>query len=111
MDNLHVRLNLDPGKENKIYHHHSSKEHVKISRIAKFGWQMLKNTENIASRSLRILYIFILRTEKSYHFRSNFASKVVTFSMRKWIYTKFANFVRLYFPYFLTFANQILHFY
>ena len=33
-----------------------------MSKIAKFGLQMFKNTENIASRSLRILYI--LRTEK-----------------------------------------------
>ena len=63
MDNLHVRLNVDLGKENKIFYH-SSKKHLKMSKIAKFGWQMLKNTENIASRILRILYIFILRTEK-----------------------------------------------
>ena len=38
MDNLHVRLNLDLDKENKIYHHRSN-EHRKIiySKIAKFG--------------------------------------------------------------------------
>ena len=40
MDDLYVRLNLDLGKEHKIYHH-SSKGHRKISKIAKFGWQML----------------------------------------------------------------------
>ena len=40
MDNLHVRLNVDLGKQNKIYHH-SSKEHLKVSKIAKFGCQML----------------------------------------------------------------------
>ena len=40
MDNANVRLNLDIGKENKIYYH-SSKEHLKLSKIAlKFGWQM-----------------------------------------------------------------------
>ena len=39
MDNLHVRLNLDLGKENKIYRH-SSKEHLKI---AMFGWQNAKS--------------------------------------------------------------------
>ena len=38
--NLHYRLNFDPGKTNKIFHH-NSKEHVKISRIAKFGGEML----------------------------------------------------------------------
>ena len=33
MEDLHVRLNLDLGKENKLYHH-SSKEHLKVSKIA-----------------------------------------------------------------------------
>ena len=37
LDNLHVKLNVDLGKENKIFHH-SSKEHLKISKLAKFGW-------------------------------------------------------------------------
>ena len=40
MGNLHYRLNFDPGKMSKIFHH-SSKEHVEISRIAKFGNEML----------------------------------------------------------------------
>ena len=40
MGNLHYRLNFDPDKTKKIFHH-SSKEHVKISRIAKFGSEML----------------------------------------------------------------------
>ena len=40
MGNLHYRLNIDQGKTNKILRH-SSKEHVEISRIAKFGCEML----------------------------------------------------------------------
>ena len=40
MGNLHYRLNIDPGKTNKVFHH-SSKEHVEISRNAKFGGKML----------------------------------------------------------------------
>ena len=40
MDNLYVRLNLDVVKKSKIYHH-SSKERLKISKITKFGGQML----------------------------------------------------------------------
>ena len=40
MGNLHYRLNFDPGETNKIFHH-SSKKYVKISRIAKFGCEML----------------------------------------------------------------------
>ena len=40
MDNLYVRLNLPLGKENNI-NHHSSNEHLKISKIANFGWQLL----------------------------------------------------------------------
>jgi hypothetical protein len=40
MDNSSYRLNFDLGTKNKI-HHHSYKEHVKISKIAKFGHDML----------------------------------------------------------------------
>ena len=40
MGNLHYRPNFIPGKINKIFYH-SSKEHFKISRIAKFGGEML----------------------------------------------------------------------
>ena len=42
MEDLHVRLKFDLhlGKENKIGHH-SSKDRLKISKIAKFGQQML----------------------------------------------------------------------
>ena len=40
MGNLHYRLNFDPGKTKKIVHH-SLKEHVKMSKIAKFGSEML----------------------------------------------------------------------
>ena len=38
--NLHVRLTFNLGKTNKIFHY-SYKEHPKISRIAKFGGEML----------------------------------------------------------------------
>jgi hypothetical protein len=40
MDDSSYRLNFDLGKRNKI-HHHSQKERVKISKIAKFGCEML----------------------------------------------------------------------
>jgi hypothetical protein len=40
MDDSSYRLNFDLGKKNKI-HHHSEKEHVKISKTAKFGREML----------------------------------------------------------------------
>jgi hypothetical protein len=40
MDDSSYRLNFDLGKKNKI-HHHNQKEHVKISKIAKFGREML----------------------------------------------------------------------
>ena len=63
MDNLHYMLNLDLGKKNKIFHH-SLKGCRKISKTAKFGNQMLYNTENIAVRSLQDLYMFVLRAEK-----------------------------------------------
>ena len=53
MGNLYYRPNFNPGKMNKIFCY-SSKEHLQISRIAKFGCEMLQIEENIASRSLRI---------------------------------------------------------
>jgi hypothetical protein len=37
-------------KKYEIYHY-SSKEHLKISKIAKFGCEMLQNTENMALRN------------------------------------------------------------
>ena len=40
MNDSSYSLNFDLGKKNKI-HHHSQKEHVKISKIAKFGCKML----------------------------------------------------------------------
>ena len=40
MDSLHYRPNFNPGKINKIFYH-CSIEHLKISRIAKFGGEML----------------------------------------------------------------------
>ena len=40
MGNLHDRPNFNPGKINKTFYY-SSKEHLKISRIAKFGGEML----------------------------------------------------------------------
>ena len=39
-DSLHYRPNFNPGKINKIFYH-CSIEHLKISRIAKFGGEML----------------------------------------------------------------------
>ena len=38
--NLHYSQIFDPGKTNKTFYH-SLKEHVKISKIAKFGCEML----------------------------------------------------------------------
>ena len=72
----------------KIY---SWKEHTNISKIAKLGFEMLLNMENIALQSSQILYTFVLRAE---------------IGIQK--YTKFA---RLYFPHFTTFRNQTLQFY
>ena len=40
MDNLHVRLTFSIAKTNKIFYH-NQKELPKISRIAKFGGEML----------------------------------------------------------------------
>jgi hypothetical protein len=93
----------------KIY---SWKEHTNISKIAKLGFEMLLNMENIALQSSQILYTFVLRAESCYHIwaenGSNFRTQYTS------SYTKFANFARLYFPHFTdftTFRNQTLQFY
>ena len=39
MDDSRYRLNFNPGTKSKIQYH-SSKEHRKISKIAKFGSKM-----------------------------------------------------------------------
>ena len=48
ISNLHCRLNFNPCKISNIFYH-SSKEHVKIRKMSKFGCEMLSSEENIAS--------------------------------------------------------------
>ena len=76
MGNLHYRPNFNLCKINKIFYH-SVKEHLKISRIAKFGCEMLKIEENIASPSLRICI-------QMYYARKS--TKMVGFRVRKHLY-------------------------
>ena len=40
MDSSHYRLNFDLN-EKELIHHHSYKEHLKFSKIAKFGCKIL----------------------------------------------------------------------
>ena len=77
MDDSSYRLNSDLGKKNEI-HHYSWKEHLKISKIAKFGREMLQNAENIALQISQILYTFVLRAEVC----TTFEPKVVQISAR-----------------------------
>ena len=70
MDNFHYRLNLE---EERNLTTATIKEYLKI---AKFGWEMLYNTENIALRSLQNLYIFVLRAD---NFPDNFGPNVVAY--------------------------------
>ena len=62
MDNSSVWPNFHQNMKNKI-HHNSWKEHIKNSKIAKFGREMLKDAENMASQILPILYTFVLQAE------------------------------------------------
>ena len=62
MDNLHNRLTFDLGKKNKIFYYSTVRKSISIlSLIAKFGGEMLSNTENIVKWSFHILCIFVLR--------------------------------------------------
>jgi hypothetical protein len=67
MDDSSYRRNSDLDKKNEI-HYHSWKEHLKMSKIAKFGCELLWNEENIALWSLKILYIFGITRGKNNHF-------------------------------------------
>ena len=44
IDSLRHALYFEQGKKNAIYDHCSSKEHRKISNIAKFACEMLQNS-------------------------------------------------------------------
>ncbi len=46
MDRLHNGQNFEKFRNSKI-HYYSIKEHLKLSKIAKFGCEMLKNVNNI----------------------------------------------------------------
>ena len=63
---------------------------------------MLQNTENIASLSFQILYIFVLRAEKVTNFGLGLPRKWQLFPRVIQIFTKFANFAG---PYFTTFCH------
>ena len=79
--------------------------------MAKFGGEMLQNTESVALQSFQILYIFVLRVEKVTIFELKLPRKLSLFPRVVQIYTKFENFARLYFSYFTTFRHQTLKFY
>jgi hypothetical protein len=70
-----------------------------MSKIAKFGWELLKNEETIALWSSQILYVFALR-----------AGKITIFEPK--IQNIFANFTGLYFLHFTyNILQPILQFY
>ena len=59
MDNLHYKKRFDLWKKNKI----TAKNLLKLDKIQNLVAKCCKNTENIALRSLQILYTFVLRVE------------------------------------------------
>ncbi len=60
--NLHYRRIFDLGKSTPKKQN-PRKEPFKSSKIPKFRLETLRNTENIALRSLQIFYVFLLRVE------------------------------------------------
>ena len=62
MDNLNVRLNFDLGGENNI-DHRNSKEHLKITKIVKFG--SVAKCEKIESREFAKLVNSCITSEKN----------------------------------------------
>ena len=94
IDNFPYRLIfvLDKSRPKKL---HSRKEPFKSSEIPKLGpYKVCKFSH------------YCVTCENCYHFRLKYGSN----SARNTIMRKFANFVRLYFPYFTRFRDQILKF-
>jgi hypothetical protein len=60
-----------------------------MSKIAKFGREMLLNAENIALQSLKILYTFVLRAEIATIFGPN----VVSYPL-KWLQIQSSTYFR-----------------
>ena len=94
---------IETGKK----YYHILKERPKLSKIAKFGFEMFQDTENIALRIWQILYTFVLRVENN----TQLLLLGIHFSRIIQNYRKYANFARLYFLQFTTFYNQSLQFY
>ena len=69
------------------------KERPKRSKIAKFGFEMFQNMENIALRIWQILYTFVLRVENN----TQLIPLSIHFTRVIQNYRKFANSARLYF--------------
>ena len=97
-DNFHIAINKYSTKlvvfwslnfylvnMKKIFQR-SQKEHLKISKIAEFGGEMLQNTKNIAQRRFRILYILSITPERE---PTTFKRKVVGFLGRNTTVYKF----------------------
>ena len=82
--------------------------HLKISRTANFGCEILLNTENMRFQKLQILYIFA-RTEKSYPLTTNFRLSPVVKLFRTWYTCN--SYTRRIFSYFALFRSQIWQFY
>jgi hypothetical protein len=62
MDNLHVRLNFNLVGQ-------IAKFGCEMSKIAKFGWEMIESLENITVQNLKSLY---------------YVRKLLPFSAQKW---------------------------
>ena len=90
---------------------HSRKEPFKCSKIPKFGLKNVVMCEVMCGKysltKFANFLIIVLRAEIA----TTFVSKMVAISARNIIMRKFANFVRLYFPYFTRFRDEILKFY
>ena len=102
MDNLHYRRTFDLDNRNEI----PGKNLLKVvnSKI----W--LKNIVMCGKYSLTKFANFLMIVLRA-EIVTTFGSKMVAISARNTIIRKFANFARLYFPYFTTFPHQIFEFY
>jgi hypothetical protein len=61
-----------------------------MSKIAKFGCEMLSNAENIALQSLQILYTFVLRAKIATIFGPNVVAISARNTTSAYKYTKFS---------------------
>ena len=83
-------IDFDLGKRTKSIT--TARDHLKISKIAKFGREMLQNEENIAQQISKILYTTCIKCRDLFGSKVKFAGLYVSSAFSQHFATKLCNF-------------------